>query len=120
LPDVDGVRGDSVGWQLQGTQFRLFVETFQHELLNSANRPEREKYIQEQYASWFEFGLLEEVVGVGAPRANEVRGGRSSFQGYNPGFAYRYRDAPNLSPAEIIRVGIAYLERAAHIEARTA
>ena len=101
---------DAIGWQLQGAQFRLFVVT--GHMPGAANRAEREKYVAERYARWFEFGVLEELVGVAAPRVSEVRGGQWSFQGYNPSFVYRYRAAPNLSPAQLLRLGVAYLELA--------
>lgn len=113
----DGMPGDAIGWQLQGTQFRLCVVIPNHKdhLLGSVHRVDREKYTAERYGAWFDFGLLEAVTGMSAPRSSEVRGGRWSFQCYEPAFVYRHRPAPDLTPAQIVRVGLAYLERAVKI-----
>jgi hypothetical protein len=106
--------GDELGWQLQGTQFRLAVIT--NRFLGPAHREEREAYVAERYSGWFDFTPLEAVPGVtGETRANEVRGGRWNFQGYNPDFVYRYRTAPQLTPSQIVEIGLLYLDRAREI-----
>ena len=48
-------------------------------------------------------------------RANEVRGGRWNFQGYNPDFVYRYRSAPQLTPSQIVELGLLYVDRAREV-----
>lgn len=98
---------DWVGWQLQGTQFRLAVMCGSASLQGPARRVEREAYVTETYGEWFQFGVLEEV--SGSPLG---RGGRHSFQCYNPNFVYQYRPAPNLSPDQLRLLGVRYMELA--------
>ncbi len=103
--------GDALGWQIQGAQCRLAVMTGQ--LQGPARRKERETYVAERYPSWFDFTPLEAVTGtMGKLRAHKVRGGRWIFQGYDPNFVYRYCTAPQLTPAQIVELGLLYLDRA--------
>jgi len=103
--------GDALGWQLQGTQFRLAVITSQ--LQGPAHRKERETYVAERYSGWFDFTPLEAVTGaMGKMRAHEARSGRWNFQGYNPDFVYRYCTTPQLTPSQIVELGLLYLDRA--------
>lgn len=113
LPPVSSdVKPDSLGWQIQGEQFRLVVVTGAPALQGKPQRAQREAYVAEKYASWFDFELLEKETGA-EPLATEVlvRGGYQ-FYGYDPDFVYRYRKAPALTPEQIIRLGTAYLSRA--------
>jgi hypothetical protein len=108
-PDGSGPAGDALGWQLQGTQFRLAVMTGQ--LQGPARRKERENYVAERYSGWFDFTPLEAVTGaMGKLHAHEVRGGRWTFQGYGPNFVYRYCTTPQLTPAQIVELGLLYLD----------
>ncbi len=103
--------GDALGWQIQGTQFRLAVMTGQ--LRGSAYRKERETYVAKRYPGWFDFTPLEAVTGTrGKLRAHKVRGSRWIFQGYDPNFVYRYCTTPQLTPAQIVELGLLYLDRA--------
>jgi hypothetical protein len=103
--------GDGIGWQFQDTQFRLAV--FTGTLHGSAQREAREAYVAQRYAEWFKFGPLEAIIGdMEKMRINKFRGGRWGFQGYNPNFVYRYRIAPELTPSQIIELGMLYLDRA--------
>ena len=103
--------GDALGWQLQSTQFRLAVITSQ--LQGPAHRKERETYVAERYSGWFDFTPLEAVTGaMGKMRAHEARSGRWNFQGYNPDFVYRYCTTPQLTPSQIVELGLLYLDRA--------
>lgn len=103
--------GDVLGWQLQGRQFRLAVMT--GALQGPAHREEREAYVAKRYLGWFDFAPLEAIAGGREKRrANEVRGGRWNFQGYNPNFVYRYRIALELTPRQIVELGLLYLDRA--------
>jgi hypothetical protein len=106
------VKPDSLGWQIQGEQFRLVVVTGAPALQGKPQRAQREAYVAENYASWFDFELLEKETGA-EPLATEVviRGGHQ-FHSYDPDFVYRYRKAPKLTPEQIIRIGTAYLSRA--------
>lgn len=106
--------GDALGWQLQGTQFRLAVIT--GVLRGHAHRQEREAYVAKRYSGWFDFAPLEAIAGtMDKMRSNEVRGGRWNFQGYNPDFVYRYRIAARLTPSQIVELGLLYLGRAREI-----
>ncbi len=106
--------GDALGWQLQGKQFRLAVIT--GVLQGRAHREEREAYVAKCYSDWFDFAPLQAVTGaMEKMRANEVRGGHWSFQGYNPAFVYRYRIAAGLTPSQIVELGLLYLDRARQV-----
>lgn len=100
---------DSVGWQLQGSQFRLAVITGR--LGGRANRESREVYVMERYPRWFDFTLVEKVAGIGTT-LKEVRGGRWRFHGYDPDFVYRYCVVPDLTMSQILDVGLGYLRLA--------
>jgi PD-(D/E)XK nuclease superfamily len=103
--------GDELGWQLQGTQYRLAVKT--GVLQGRAHRKEREAYVDERYSDWFDFKPLEAVAGIwGETHFNEVRGGRWNYQSYNPNFVYLYRPASQLTPSQIVELGLLYLDRA--------
>jgi hypothetical protein len=111
---VSDPSGDALGWQLQGTQYRLAVIT--GILQGRAHRKEREAYVAKRYSNWFDFTPLQAVTGaMWKERAKEVRGGRWNFQGYNPDFVYRYRIAPGLTTSQIIELGLVYLDRARQI-----
>jgi hypothetical protein len=114
-PGADGSDpGDALGWQLQGTQFRLAVITSQFQ--GPARRKERETYVAERYPGWFDFTPLEAVTGaMGKLRAHEVRRGRWNFQGYNPNFAYSYCTTPQLTPSQIVELGLLYFDRACQV-----
>ncbi len=112
--DGSNPSGDALGWQLQGGQFRLAVITGQ--LRGPAYRTEREAYVAERYAKWFDFTPLDTVSGpTEKRRINEVRGGHWNFQSYNPDFVYRYRTTPGLTPSQIVELGLLYLDRAREV-----
>lgn len=106
--------GDELGWQLQGTQFRLAVKT--GVLQGRAHREEREDYVAERYSDWFDFKPLEAIAGIGGETlVDEVLGGRWNYQSYNPNFVYRYRSAPQLTPSQIVELGLLYLDLAREV-----
>jgi hypothetical protein len=106
--------GDALGWQLQGAQFRLAVIT--GVLRGQEHRQEREAYVADRYSGWFDFAPLVAIAGTtGMIRASEMRGSRWIFQGYKPDFVYRYRIAAELTPTQIIELGLLYLGRAREI-----
>ena len=104
-PEIDPT-ADSVGWQLQGPQFRLAVITGQ--LGGRSNRGRREAYVSERYPHWFDFTLVERVAGIGTT-LKAVRGGRWAFHGYDPDFVYRYCVVPDLTMSQVLDVGLGYL-----------
>lgn len=111
---ASGSLRDALGWQLQGKQFRLAVIT--GELRGQVHREEREAYVAKHYSGWFDFAPLEAIAGVTEKiRATEVRGGPWNFQGYNPAFVYRYRIASQLTPSQVVELGLLYLDRAREI-----
>jgi hypothetical protein len=85
-------------------------------LQGRAHREERETYVVKCYSDWFDFALLQAVaVDTQQMRANEVRGGRWNFQGYNPAFVYCYRIAAELTPSQIVNLGLLYIDRARQV-----
>lgn len=93
---------------MQGPQFRLAVITSR--LQGQAHRQEREVYVAERYLDWFNFRQFEAVTGT-----HMARRGRKDFQGYNPNFVYCYCLAPQLTPSQIVALGLRYLDRARQI-----
>ena len=113
LPSEDGEEPDWIGWQVQGSQFRLAVLTGPLALHGEAKRGAREDYVMKKYESWFDFGPLESVSGpASAARATEVRGGNWAFQAFLPNFVHRYRLAPDLTVDQLVALGLTYMERA--------
>jgi hypothetical protein len=112
-PKENDPSSDFLGWQLQGSQFRLAVITGR--LGGRSDRERREAYVMERYPHWFDFSLVEKVAGI-APTSHSrgVRGGRWKFHGYSPDFVYRYCVVPDLTMAQILEVGLGYLRLAGH------
>jgi hypothetical protein len=107
---------DRIGWQYQGSQFRLAVITGGASM---QDRRDREEYVARRYAPWFNFDLLEAIVGLQQAASTETVRGGWRFHGYNPDFVYRYRRAPELTCRQLVDLGVGYLERAASILAPT-
>ncbi len=108
--EADPDKRDSIGWQLQGDQFRLAVITYKFPQRSPLGRRERETYVQNTYDDWFD---LEEYVTVTARTdslvATRRRGGEEThFQGYDPNFSYRYVRCSGLNVDQIVRLGTAY------------
>ena len=113
----DDLTKDALGWQFQGTQFRLAVVT---SATNAGDREHREKYVSETYREWFDFDLLEGIVGDEAKaRPKEMRG-TWQYQGYSPDFVYRYRSASSLTSEQLIALALAYMQRAQLLLDKTA
>ena len=98
--------GDALGWQIQDEQYRLVVIT------SRLPQREREAYVTKRYLDWFDFTLLGAVTG-----AHVVRSGRKNlnFQGYDPNFVYRYCKTSQLTPSQIVELGLLYLDRARQV-----
>lgn len=79
--------GHQLGWQIQGTQFRLAVLTREDPRFSGAgNRAAREAFVARTYAEHFAFEALQGASHtLGAARA------RKEWLGYNPDFVYQYR-----------------------------
>ena len=104
--DENDLAGDALGWQIQGKQYRLAVIT------SRLPRREREIYVTERYLDWFDFTLIGAVTGD-----HVVRSGRKNlnFQGYDPDFVYRYCKVPQLTPSQLVKLSLLYLDRARQI-----
>jgi hypothetical protein len=100
---------EAIGWQLQGSQFRLAVNTSQFR--GAEHRKEREKYVHRHYLDWFDFTPLKDVTGATEAVPPAPPSGWT-FHGYNPAFVYRYCTAPQLTPSQIVKLGLVYLDQA--------
>jgi hypothetical protein len=116
VPDVvdafeaDPHKRDSIGWQLQGDQFRLAVITYKFPQRSPSARRERETYVQNNYAEWFSLDDYVTVTERTSPLvATRRRGGEETlFQGYDPNFSYRYVRCSGLNVDQIVRLGTTY------------
>jgi hypothetical protein len=90
---LDRRDGDWLGWQYQGSQWRVVVITSKHKGTDPDTRARRHAYVAERYADWFDFTAITTLTGrpIGAVPPTEARG---EYNGYNPDFAYRYRSCP--------------------------
>jgi hypothetical protein len=107
---VTNDRGDRVGWQLQGGQWRLAVITSVHTGRTDDLRALRHRYVAEHYSGWFDFTPVTDAAGSTAIPKAEVLG---DFNRFNPDFAYRYRLVPGLAVAQLRALAASYQRRAA-------
>jgi hypothetical protein len=110
---VQRENGDSIGWQLQGKQWRLAIKTAVHVGETSDLRDRRYAYAEQVYADWFDFSEIQELIGrtVSVNSSKEKKG---TFTGYQPDFVYRYRNLPGLTLKELEILSKHYLSRAAN------
>ena len=82
VPDSDG---DTIGWQVQGRQWRLAVRVGAEPNgrgRSKEHRAMRERYVEERYADYFRFDSI-----AGPLVAKDHEGWRA----FSPDFVYRYR-----------------------------
>ena len=85
VPDSE----DTIGWQLQGRQWRLAVRVGSTDHgygRSAADRARRERYVEERYGGWFENQQADASLGAGSPQG--------SWGAFAPDFVYRHRPAP--------------------------
>ena len=107
--------GDRLGWQLQGSQFRLAVTVASQELRQRTEtaREKRHEYVAEHYADWFDFGPFEQTFPALVSQEIPEREANGGFYRFDPGFVYRYRRCPELLINDIAQLSSLYLYRAA-------
>lgn len=104
--------GDELGWQLQGTDWRLAVRTDRHHGKTDELRELRFEYVREHYGDWFDFSEITESLGrsVDDRSRNEKKG---TFNRYDPDFVYLYRKLENLTLGEIKTLSDCFITQAA-------
>ncbi len=103
--------GDSIGWQLQGTQWRLAIKTAVHIGGSTELRDLRYAYADHVYKDWFDFSEIPELLGrtISVNSSKEKKG---TYTGYKPNFVYRYRSLPGLTLNELKILSRHYINRA--------
>lgn len=97
---------DAIGWQLQGSQWRLAMV-----LGSLAGRtPEARKRREDVAATsdWFDFDLVENVL----PQAKGTGQRTRTFLRFDPSFIYQYRLIPHATVQQIIDLGMSYIHKA--------
>ncbi len=101
VPDDSG-RGDHVGWQLQGQQFRLAV------IVNRSAYDDAKAYVDEHFSDWFDF---EAVCRLGQV-SQDVYPKNGGYAMFRPNFVYRYVKTPAITPRQIAEASADYVGRA--------
>lgn len=117
-------RGDRIGWQYQGGQFRIVVVAPGHR-----DRMSAETYVLSRYGSWLSdnaLGIFTQVVPSGGHdfRKFRVTGGQRSrgpvaeagdltLHGYGTEFVYRPIVGSPLTADDVVRLGVRFTEEAA-------
>lgn len=95
--------GDSVGWQLQGRQWRLAMILRSLAGRDAAAISQRAEYAAGQ-TGWFDFAAFFQTMGL-PDGATEQR----PFNHYSPDFVYRYRSlGPGASVGSLVELAVAY------------
>jgi hypothetical protein len=104
--------GDELGWQLQGTHWRLAVRTDKHLGKTDELRELRFEYVREHYGDWFDFSEVTKSIGrsVADQSQKEKKG---TFNRYDPDFVYLYRKLENLTLGEIKTLSDRFITQAA-------
>lgn len=103
--------GDSIGWQLQGTQWRLAIKTAVHVGGTNELRDLRYAYADLVYQDWFDFSEIPELLGR-TISVNSTKEKNGTYTGYKPNFVYRYRSLPGLTLNEMKVLSQHYINRA--------
>lgn len=105
--------GDSIGWQLQGTQWRLAIKTAVHMGGSTELRDLRFQHADQNYEGWFDFSEIPTLIGKSISM-NSTKEKSGSYTEYKPNFVYRYRNLPGLTLNELQLLSRHYLNRAAN------
>jgi hypothetical protein len=105
--------GDSIGWQLQGTQWRLAIKTAMHMGGSTELRDLRFQHADQNYEGWFDFSEIPTLIGKSISM-NSTKEKSGSYTEYKPNFVYRYRNLPGLTLNELQLLSRHYLNRAAN------
>jgi hypothetical protein len=88
---------DQIGWQMQEGQWRLAVRLRKGHPLHgrgSVVRGQREEYVAERYADWFDFTRTNGILEPGPAD-------HGAYRGFEPDFVYLYRAAKTLTVGEV-------------------
>lgn len=91
--------GHSIGWQLQGEQFRLAM-ILPHLKGRTEESRQRRAAVGAAHPEWFDFTAARQVLGADLPvNPNQTSGPR--FLRYDPNFIYQYVKAESITASEI-------------------
>jgi len=106
--------GALVGWQLQGSQFRLqmVLDGPGYRGTSTELRQRRVEFAR-QRPGWFDFAALRQITGCTAAERPADTGDGLAFNRFDPNFVYRYLPVPDLTVGEAVGAGVAYSHTAA-------
>jgi hypothetical protein len=105
-----GAPGDRVGWQLQGSDWRLAAILPSLAGRTPDDRLAREKRADE-LAAWFDFA----PVTAAFPNTAKSAAGPQKWKRFDPDFVYASRAVPGITLAQVVDLGIEYARRAVAI-----
>lgn len=94
--------GCSLGWQLQGGDFRLFVASTLNHGTSAELRESRSAHAWKAHREWFDWTRVDGVLG-GAVTADLPREPRK-LNPYAPDFVYRYKRLPSITVQQLVDV----------------
>ncbi len=103
--------GDSIGWQLQGEQWRLAIKTGVHVGRSAELRDKRFDHVSRNYGGWFDFSDIPTLIGKSIS-VNSTKEKNGSYTEYQPDFVYRYRNLSELTLNELQILSRHYINRA--------
>jgi hypothetical protein len=104
--------GDELGWQLQGTQWRLAVRTDKHLGKTDELRELRFRYVRENYGEWFDFSPVTNSIGRSVDKQSQKEK-KGTFNRYDPNFVYLYRKLEDLTLGDIKKLSECFITQAA-------
>jgi hypothetical protein len=104
--------GDELGWQLQGTQWRLAVRTNQYLGKTDELRELRFSYVRENYGEWFDFTEVTKSLGRPVDKQSQKEK-KGTFNRYDPNFVYLYRKLEGLTLGDIKTLSERFITQAA-------
>jgi hypothetical protein len=103
--------GDEMGWQYQNGEWRLVIRTGPA-YAGPSRREERHQYVEKNYADWFSFEKVTNVIGCEDPWISPTEK-RGEYLGFDPDFVYRLRRVPELTFDGLVQLSDHYLTIAA-------